>query len=110
MGQENEEEIAVEGTYAGPDDDSLIDPLKTGFKWYIPSKQVVESTEHDRWTISGDDMQVLTMTVPPGGKLSTEIGTFMFMDPSMSSGVECCNGGCSRWCGGESCRGTAQGA
>ncbi len=92
--------------------ESLMDPLNSGFKWYIPP--LATATEHSTgghmWTVSGHDMQVLTTTVPPGEEVITEVGSFMFMAPFMTTQVELtlcsssgCFGGWSRVCGGESC-------
>jgi len=55
-------------------------------------------------------MQVLSMTVPPGEVIVTEVGSFMYMHPGMDTKVEltlcsakgCCEGW-KRVCGGESC-------
>mmetsp|Transcript_28824 Transcript_28824/g.81309 ORF Transcript_28824/g.81309 Transcript_28824/m.81309 type:complete len:310 (+) Transcript_28824:190-1119(+) len=92
--------------------DHKIDPMGTGFKWYIPPSATTK--EHNaaghEWAISGHDMQVLTTTVPPGETITTEVGTFMYMAPFMTTEVEltCCSkGGCGeawqRICSGESC-------
>ncbi len=92
------------------DHDSIIDPLNTGFKWVIPthSSEVEYKNAGRSWTISGHNMQVLSSTVPPGGRLITEPGTFLFMHPHMDTEVDCtlcgnCFEGCARICGGESC-------
>ncbi len=62
------------------------------------------------WCITGHDMQVLSMTVPPGETIVTEVGSFMYMHPGMETKVECtlcecskCGEGWNRVCGGESC-------
>lgn len=88
---------------------SVTDPMNTGFKWVIPTESDdKEKTNSGRsWIISGHDMQVLSSTVPPGGRLVTEQKSFMFMHPDMETEVTCtlfdgCSG-CSRLCGGESC-------
>jgi uncharacterized protein (AIM24 family) len=88
------------------------DPLKTGFLWYVPPM----ATEQDHgtgghaWNIVGHDMQVLTMTVPAGEEVVTEVGSFMYMSAFMETKVEltlCAQGGCAegynRIFGGESC-------
>ena len=55
-------------------------------------------------------MQVLTMSVPAGEEVITEVGSFMYMSPFMETEVEltlCTKGGfkagCDRIFGGESC-------
>ena len=104
-----EEEIVVGPAY-GPEDEALLDPLKTGFSWYIPNRDMSakENTGGQQWTISGHDMQVLTFIVPPGETVLTEQGSMMFMHPDMTNEVEllCCSCSgecCGRILGGESC-------
>lgn len=138
---------------------NAADPLITGFLWYQPPLQqtVMANTttstaatgagadgpnsnnnrNHNKnnnlsssaWQISGHDMQILTTTVPAGGTIVTEIGSFLFGSPGIQTSVEltCCtsttaghheggDGGnssgsycCCTWqgwdrvCGGESC-------
>jgi len=89
-----------------PEEETLItdDPLGTGFKWYTFKED--SSKKGNEWTISGHDMQVLSMNVPPGESIMTEVGSFMYMHPDMESQVEltCFSGGCcGRVLGGESC-------
>jgi len=49
------------------------DPMNSGFVWYTPP-MALEHSDHltggHHWIISGHDMQVLSMTVPPGTNLS----------------------------------------
>lgn len=105
-------DVAAEAVPLMADLESIMDPLKSGFKWYIPP--LASSKEHSTgghvWTVSGHDMQVLTTTVPPGEEIITEVGSFMFMAPFMTTQVEltlCSRAGCGagwrRVCGGESC-------
>jgi hypothetical protein len=88
------------------------DPLKTGFLWYTPPMATEQdhSTGGHAWNIVGHDMQVLTMTVPAGEEVVTEVGSFMYMSAFMETKVEltlCGGGGCAegynRIFGGESC-------
>jgi hypothetical protein len=90
----------------------IFDPLKTGFLWYQPplASEQNHNTGGHRWNIVGHDMQVLTMTVPGGQAVTTEVGSFMYMSPFMDTQIECtlcsrvgCVSGCQRICGGESC-------
>ena len=89
-----------------------FDPLKTGFLWYTPP--LASAKEHmtggHEWNIVGHDMQILTMSVPAGEQVVTEVGSFMYMSPFMETSVEltlCSQAGfsegCNRICGGESC-------
>ena len=91
---------------------SIFDPLQTGFLWYVPplASEQNKSTGGHKWNIVGHDMQVLTMTVPGGETIITEVGTFMYMSPFMETSVELtlcsragCVGGWNRIFGGESC-------
>jgi hypothetical protein len=98
-------------------EEHIIDPMNTGFTWYIPpmanpSKHYSSNTSNCEWNIAGHDMQVLTMTVPSNETIVTEVGSFMFGSNNIEMNVEltCCsqNGGgcdegCQRICGGESC-------
>eukprot|EP00592_Proboscia_alata_P008340 CAMPEP_0194355936 /NCGR_PEP_ID=MMETSP0174-20130528/3772_1 /TAXON_ID=216777 /ORGANISM="Proboscia alata, Strain PI-D3" /LENGTH=324 /DNA_ID=CAMNT_0039125417 /DNA_START=9 /DNA_END=983 /DNA_ORIENTATION=+ len=91
-------------------DDSKIDPMNTGFKWYLPDEKAYEEDHRlneTKWTISGHDMQVLSASIPPGDTISTEVGSMLFSHPDMKLDVDCtlCQGstGCRRMCGGESC-------
>jgi hypothetical protein len=86
-----------------------VDPLKSGFMWYKPPMATSTTGGHE-WTISGNDMQILTSTVPAGETVVTEIGSFMYMSPFMETKVEltlCSRAGCGegwgRIFGGESC-------
>lgn len=91
------------------------DPLNSGFLWYTPPMAYEDnplSTDGQQWIISGHDMQVLSMTMPPGEQIVTEVGSFFFGSQDIKTDVEftCCtstNGGCSegwgRICGGEAC-------
>lgn len=90
----------------------IYDPLKTDFIWYKPplASEVSHKTGGQQWCVAGDDMQVLTMTVPPGETVVTEVGSFMYMHPDMETKVDCtlcgmgsCSEGWDRICGGESC-------
>lgn len=110
----DEPEIAVAATETVPltaDQDDTIDALNSGFEWYKPAHAM--SSEHKTgdghmWTITGHDMQVLTSTVPAGQEVITEVGSFVFMHPEMTTDVEltlCSKGGngCARILSGESC-------
>jgi hypothetical protein len=88
------------------------DPLKTGFMWYTPpmATETDHSTGGHAWNIVGHDMQVLTMTVPAGEEVVTEVGSFMYMSAFMETEVELtlfskggCTEGFNRIFGGESC-------
>lgn len=115
MGGYEEEEIVVAATETealSSDEDPLLDPLQSGFTWYKPahSLEKVHKTGGHTWTISGHDMQVLTSTVPPGSEFITEVGSFIFMHPGMTTSVELtlcgpsgCGEGFGRIMGGESC-------
>jgi uncharacterized protein (AIM24 family) len=91
--------------------DDTVDPMHTGFVWYRPPPtfEKTHSTAGHSWTITGHDMQILTSTVPPGEMIETEVGSFVFMHPAMTTEVELtlcskgCGEGCSRICSGESC-------
>lgn len=92
--------------------EEAFDPLKTDFIWYQPplASEVSHKTGGHEWSVSGHDMQVLSMTVPPGETITTEVGSFMYMHPGMETKVELllcsakgCNEGCNRCAGGESC-------
>ncbi len=105
-------DIAAEGIPLTASDEEAFDPLKSGFLWYTPplASEVSHSTGGQQWCISGHDMQILTMTVPPSSTVVTEVGSFMYMHPGMETQVEftlCmstgCGEGCNRICGGESC-------
>jgi hypothetical protein len=96
------------------DQQNQIDPMGSGFSWYIPpmAKTMEHLTGGHEWMIAGHDMQVLTSTVPPGGEVITETGSFMFGSSGIKTSVEltCCLGtkagcaeGCQRNLGGESC-------
>jgi uncharacterized protein (AIM24 family) len=109
-----DEEIVVEAETVPltSDQDPSIDPLVSGFLWYKPPPtfEKTHTTSNHNWTITGHDMQILSATVPPGEQVVTEVGSFVFMHPSMTTEVEltlCTKGGCSegwsRICGGESC-------
>lgn len=91
---------------------SFFDPLKSGFLWYTPplASEQEHKTGGHTWNIVGHDMQILTMTVPAGDKVITEVGSFMYMSPFMETSVEFTlfgesgfSKGCNRICGGESC-------
>ena len=85
------------------------DPMNTGFMWYTPPLAAQENTlgTGEHWMISGHDMQVLSMTVPQGRTITTEVGSFFFGSAGIHTEVDftCCSGGegCERICGGESC-------
>eukprot|EP00930_Biecheleria_cincta_P035996 TRINITY_DN2471_c0_g1_i2.p1 TRINITY_DN2471_c0_g1~~TRINITY_DN2471_c0_g1_i2.p1 ORF type:complete len:284 (+),score=46.90 TRINITY_DN2471_c0_g1_i2:87-938(+) len=52
-------------------------------------------------TISGSDFsQVVEITVPPGGTVTAEPGTMLYMDPDMKMGADVggCGQGCKRCC------------
>jgi hypothetical protein len=109
---EEEIDLAVEAVPLTSKLENIFDPLRTGFLWYTPplaSEQNHTSGGH-KWNIVGHDMQILTMTVPGGESVATEVGSFMYMSPFMATSVELtlCSkvgfvGGCNRVCGGESC-------
>ena len=89
----------------------IVDPLDSGFTWYTPP-MACSTGEHEMhngrsWTIAGHDMQVLSMTLPPGEHVVTEVGSFFFGSKDLEMEVELtlCTGGegCERICGGESC-------
>ena len=105
-------DFAVEAVPLTEAQQDIYDPLKTDFLWYKPplASEISKTTGGQEWMVSGHDMQVLTMTVPPGETIVTEAGTFMYMHPGMETEVEltlCSPGGCSegwnRICAGESC-------
>lgn len=92
------------------DDNAKVDPMNTGFKWYLPKETSFEDSHQmdgSKWTISGHDMQVLSASVPAGNTISTEVGTLLFAHPSMKTEVDLTlfqgAAGCQRICGGESC-------
>lgn len=84
------------------------DPMGSGFLWYTPP---MASEKHQTgghsWIISGHDMQVLSVSVPPGERVVTEVGSFFYGTGGIKTEVDftCCSGGegCERICGGESC-------
>jgi uncharacterized protein (AIM24 family) len=91
-----------------------VDPLNSGFVWYAPpvaaTNECFSGGERRQWTVGGRDMQVLTVTLPPGGeRVVTEVGSFMFGSSNIAMDVEltlCVGGGgegCQRVAGGESC-------
>jgi len=107
-------DLAAEATPLNEDFTSIFDPLKSGFFWYQPplASEQSHTTGGHEWNIVGHDMQILTMTVPRGETVTTEVGSFMYMSPFMETQVELtlcsnqtggCSKGCSRICGGESC-------
>lgn len=110
LGKMESEGAQMIGLIDTSEDKSIIDPLNSGFLWVRPSREL--ATEHKSgafsWTISGDDMQVLTTTVPPNETFITEVGSSMFMHPAMMTSVEltCCPPSpesMNRVLGGESC-------
>lgn len=105
-------DFAAEGVPLTEAQEEIFDPLKTDFIWYQPThaSEVSQTTGGQEWSVTGHDMQVLSMTVPPGETITTEVGSFMYMHPKMETNVElllCSAKGCSegwkRVCGGESC-------
>ena len=105
-------DFAAEAVALTAEQEEVFDPLKTKFIWYVPplASEVSHTTGGQEWTVSGHDMQVLSMTVPPGETIVTEVGSFMYMHPGMETKVECtlcsikgCGEGWNRVCGGESC-------
>lgn len=109
---EPEIDLAAEAVPLTSSFESIFDPLRTGFYWYTPplAHEQNHKTGGHQWKIIGHDMQVLTMTVPAGEEVVTEVGSFMYMSPFMETKVELtlCSrigflSGCSRCCGGESC-------
>lgn len=105
-----DEEIIVEAETVPltADQDSSVDPLLSGFEWYKPPPTFEKThvTSGHNWNITGHDMQVLTATVPSGAHIETEVGSFVYMHPGMTTEIECTlfgEEGCSRICGGESC-------
>jgi len=112
MGYDEEIVVAAETVPLTSAQDSTVDPLNSGFLWYRPPPNFDKPhvTGGHRWTITGHDMQILTSTVPAGQQIETEVGSFVFMHPGMTTEVEltlCTKGGvgegCSRICSGESC-------
>jgi Mitochondrial biogenesis AIM24 len=117
MTYQYEEEIKVdvaaeEVTALTDHDKHLVDPMGSGFTWYTPPLAATKehSTGGQTWQISGHDMQVLTMSLPPHDVVVTEVGSFMFGSPDIKIDVELtlCSrkgfgAGCQRICGGESC-------
>jgi hypothetical protein len=108
------DDIAAEGIPLTASDEEVFDPLKSGFFWYTPplATSASHSTGGQEWCISGHDMQILTMTVPSNSTVITEVGSFMYMHPRMTTDVELtlcmkngggCTEGWNRICGGESC-------
>jgi uncharacterized protein (AIM24 family) len=104
--------VAAETLPLTSDQDPTIDPLSSGFAWYKPPPTFDKGhmTGGHQWTITGHDMQILTTTVPAGKEIETEVGSFVFMHPGMTTEVEltlCHKGGCSEGCSrilsGESC-------
>lgn len=109
---EEEIDLAAEVVPLNEDLAEIVDPLKSRFLWYQPplASETSHSTGGHQWNIVGHDMQVLTMTVPGGESVTTEVGSFMYMSPFMETKVELtlCSrvgfgAGCRRICGGESC-------
>jgi len=107
-----ETDFAAEAVPLTEDQAEIFDPLKTDFIWYKPAlaTEVSHTTGGHEWCIAGHDMQVLSMTVPPGETIITEVGSFMYMHPGMETKVELtlcsakgCGEGWKRICGGESC-------
>jgi hypothetical protein len=103
---------AAEAVPLTAENEEIFDPLKTDFIWYTPplASKVSHTTGGQNWCIAGNDMQVLTMTVPPSSEVITDVGCFMFMNGGMETKVELtlcstnkCSEGCNRMCGGESC-------
>ena len=110
--EEEEIDLAAEAVPLTSTLESIFDPLRTGFLWYTPplASEQNHKTGGHKWNIVGHDMQILTMTVPGGESVTTEIGSFMYMSPFMETSVELtlCSqvgfvGGCNRIFGGESC-------
>jgi len=105
-------DFAAEAVPLTEEESRIYDPLKSDFLWYKPplASEVSHQTGGQEWCVSGHDMQVLTMTVPAGETVVTEVGSFMYMHPDMETKVECtlcgmetCVEGWKRTCGGESC-------
>ena len=105
-------DFAAEARPLTKEDEEIFDPLKTNFIWYKPplASEVSHTTGGQQWCVTGHDMQVLSMTVPPGETIVTEVGSFMYMHPGMETKVELtlcsakgCGEGWRRICGGESC-------
>lgn len=93
-----------------PELQQLIDPLGTGFQWYLPPMATARydhpAAAGHEWKIAGDDMQVLTVSMEPRETLVTEVGSFMMGSSGIELDVECTcrtKEGCRRICGGESC-------
>mmetsp|Transcript_8833 Transcript_8833/g.21802 ORF Transcript_8833/g.21802 Transcript_8833/m.21802 type:complete len:304 (+) Transcript_8833:1-912(+) len=108
-----DDDFAAEGVPLTKEQEKIVDPFHTEFIWYQPplASEVNHTTGGQEWCITGHDMQVLSMTVPPDKTIITEVGTFMYMAPGMDTDVDCtllgCSDGCGltmgRICGGESC-------
>jgi hypothetical protein len=91
---------AAEAVPLTAENEEIFDPLKTDFIWYTPplASKVSHTTGGQNWCIAGNDMQVLTMTVPAFSEVTTEIGSFMYMNSGMETKVEltlCSTKGCS---------------
>lgn len=105
-------DFAAEAIPLTEEEAEIYDPLKTDFIWYKPplATEVSHETGGQQWCVAGHDMQVLSMTVPPGETIVTEVGSFMYMHPGMETQVELtlckmssCGEAWKRICGGESC-------
>lgn len=112
MAADDEIVVEAETVPLTVDQDPTIDPMSSGFLWYKPPPTFdkAHETGGHTWTITGHDMQILTSTVPAGEQIETEVGSFVFMHPDMTTEVELtlcskggCGEGCSRICSGESC-------
>jgi hypothetical protein len=111
--QEIKVDLAAEEVVALTDHQyDIIDPMRSGFVWYTPPLSATEEhvTGGQTWQISGHDMQVLTISVPPNEVIVAEVGSFMFGSPDITTDVDLtlfgkngCSQGCGRCCGGESC-------
>jgi hypothetical protein len=68
-------DFAAEAVPLTEEDVEIFDPLKSGFIWYTPplASEVSHTTGGQEWSIAGHDMQILTMTVPPGETVTTEV-------------------------------------
>ncbi|KAL3924822.1 MAG: hypothetical protein SGILL_000807 [Bacillariaceae sp.] len=106
------DDFAAEAVPLTEEDEEVFDPLSSGFIWYTPplASETSHKTGGHEWVITGHDMQVLSMTVPGGETITTEVASFLFGSSKMSTEVECtlcspagCGEGWNRICGGESC-------
>lgn len=68
----------------------------SGFDIVVPD---LSGASQMPFSITGADCQVLSVAVPPGGRVECEPGSMLMMSEDMSTSVEC--GSCGRLCTGE---------